>query len=181
MNPLRVGYATLLVVGLASVPVCAATALPSDSVAASELRLAIGQRPWVRVESLAGRAIIMKPRVTTAGLEFSEVRPVMPRADLGSPPSPIPLAQLYRVEVPVDASTGGCFLGALVGAVAGMLVVQGMSNLSGIMSSPELATPGEMMGGAALGGVTGGVLGALIGSTFRDMKQVYPRSLPPVR
>jgi len=182
MRPMCVGGALLLLAALDGVPVRSA-ASPPDSLAAAELRLAIGQRPWVRVESRGNTARLIKPRATTTGLGFSEARPDEPGADIGTLPNPIPLAQIYRVEVPVNAARKGLLFGALVGGVLGLAAAAMEDQVDlGPAFRPKTPPPHDRIGDyvrwATLGTLPGAVVGALIGSAFRDMKQIYPPAAP---
>ena len=181
MRPMCVGGALLLLAALDGVPVRSA-ASPPDSLAAAELRLAVGRRPWVRVESRWNTARLIKPRATTAGLGFSEARPDEPGADIGTLPNPIPLAQIYRVEVPVNAAGKGLLFGALVGGVLG-LATAAMEDQVDLGPTFRKTPPphdriGDYVRWAALGALPGAVVGALIGSAFRGMKEIYPLAAP---
>ncbi len=164
----------LLILGLAGLSAPCAAAPPSDSLTVAELRVAIEQRSWVRVTSSWGAARIIRPRVTATDLGYSEARPE--EADLRSLPNPIPLAQIYRIEVPVNGCGRGAITGGIVGAIVGALTAQAVSNMSPIFPSrePESNHTGDIVRGAVLGAVSGALLGALVGSGFRDLKQVYP-------
>jgi hypothetical protein len=159
---------------------CAAQ--PPDSLAVESLRLALQRRPWVRVESRWDTARLIKPRVTTTGLGFSEARPDEPGADIGTLPNPIPLAQIHRVEVPVNAAGKGLLFGALVGGVLGLATAAMEDQVDLGPTFRKTPPPHDRVGDyvtyATLGTLPGAAVGALIGSAFRDMKEIYPPAAP---
>ncbi len=183
MRPMSIGWGVLLSLGLAGMQASCAAGQAPDSLTAASLELVVGRRRWVRVESRWNTARLIKPRVTAAGLEFSAARPDEPGADIGTLPNPIPLAQIHRVEVPVNAAGKGLLFGALVGGVLGLATAAMEDQVDlGPAFRPRTPPPHDRVGDyvrwATLGALPGAVVGALIGSAFRDMKEVYPPAAP---
>jgi hypothetical protein len=166
----------LMILGLAAVLTGGAAAQPSDSLTAASLRLALGERPWVRISSRWCTARLTLPRVTAAGLEFAAARSSEPGSDVAALPNPIPFAQLYRVEVPVSAAGHGALFGALVGASVGALAAVAVySTPMGFFPSREPEShSGDIAIWALMGAAPGALVGAVTGSAFHDLKQVYP-------
>jgi hypothetical protein len=182
MRPMSIGWGVLLSLGLAGMQTSCAAGQSPDSLTAASLERVVGRCPWVRVESRWNTARLIQPRATAAGLEFSAARPDEPGADIGTLPNPIPLAQIYRVEVPVNAAGKGLLFGALVGGVLG-LATAAMEDQVDLGPTFRKTPPphdriGDYMRWATLGTLPGAVVGALIGSAFRDMKQIYPPDAP---
>ncbi len=183
MRPMSIGWGVLLGLGLTGVGASGAAGQPPDSLTTASLEVVVGRRPWARVESRWNTARLIKPRATTTGLGFSEARPDEPGADIGTLPNPIPLAQIYRIEVPVNAAGKGLLFGALVGGVLGLATAAMEDQVDlGPAFRPKTPPPHDRIGdyvtGAVLGTLPGAVIGALIGSAFRDMKEVYPPVAP---
>lgn len=167
----------LLVAGLAAGPGWCAAADGTDPLATEALRSRLEHRSLARVTGPWGAVRLTDPRVTAAGLEFLAARPDEPTAgSAAAVPKPIPLAQVYEVEIRVNSAGLMAIVGGLVGAAIGMTVTQAMSQIMGPNPPPSSR---ELMTGTMLGAVPGTLLGAIVGSAFRHWKTVYPKTSHP--
>jgi hypothetical protein len=165
----------LLIAGLATGPGGCAAADGPDSLEIA-LRHQLEHRSLARVTGPWGAVRLTDPRATAAGLEFLAARPDTPATDPAPLPNPIPLAQVYAVEIRTNSAGVMAVVGGLTGALIGVTATEAISQIMGPNPPPS---GGELLTGALMGAMPGAALGALIGSATRHWKKIYPDGPPP--
>lgn len=180
MRGTRTLTGALLIASLAAGPGWCAAADGPDSLRTEALRFRLEHRSLARVTGPWGAVRLSDPRIGDAGLEFLDsVSEGSVGSDPAPLPKPIPLAQVYAVEIQVNSSGVMAVAGGLLGAIIGLTATSDLSQLSGIFGTVHPASGGELMTGAMLGAMPGALLGALLGTPFRHWKRIYPKDPPP--
>jgi hypothetical protein len=179
MRGLRILMGAVLLAGLATGPGWCLAADGPDSLRTEVLRVRLERRSLARVTGPWGAVRLSDPRIGAAGLEFMASRPDEPGTDTAPLPKPIPLAQVYAVEIQVNSSGRMAIVGSLLGAGIGLTATAEISHLSGILGPERPASGGELLTGAMLGAMPGALLGALLGTLLREWKTIYPKDPPP--
>ena len=139
-----------------------------DTLPIDRLRSEIDWRRLIRVYTIEGGYELERPRLTTEGLEYDEVKALDVLVEDGLRlQNPLPAWAVVRIEVREGGKRGvGAAVGAGVGLLTGIFLAEGLESGDTLASSVRLGLVLVPFGA---------LLGLFVGEGFYEWKPIYER------